>query len=208
MKNFGDFLLVVVLAVVGWCVTGLIVFALTSTLFDVETTELMASVVATVVAIGIIVFWIKGRSLSSAEQLTEQSQEPSDFEVVVDYGSLFEDLDTSRFIYDERLLPHPKERILSAALRVLDRKDSPALLRRGAALATELSQFQTGVGATPQATKLSVMLDTNIGDDREHGVAQHARAVAGHKKSTVEIRAEEEREKLLALVGDALRRGQ
>lgn len=208
MKDLGDFLLVAMLAVVAWCVTVFIVFALTSTMVDVETTGLIASVVGTVVAIGIIGFWIKGRSVSKTEQRTEQPQEPSDFEVVIDYGSLFEDLDTSRFIYDESLLPHPKERILSAALRVLDRKDSPALLRRGAALATELSQFQKGVGATPQATKLSIILDTKIGDDRKDGVAHHARAVVGHKKSTIEVRAEEEQEKLLALVGEVERRAQ
>ncbi len=202
MKDVGDLSVVILIAAIVWVVTAIVVMIVAINVIDPDAAEPISIGVATIAALGFVAFWIKGRSVSEEESRADDRQEVSDFEILVSYGALFSDLDTKRYIYDKSLLPYPKEQILSAAIRVLEREDSPGPSRLGAVLAKELSQFQAGVGSTPQSTEMSLRLDRSRAT-YEGGINEHIRAIRNRKKSEVEIRAERERRKIVPLVSKA-----
>lgn len=204
MKDIRDVLLMLLIASIVWGIVFLILAILTFNAINPDTAATISIILASVVAVGFFALWIKGRSISKSESRAESHQLASDFVVIRAYCGLFEELDTSKYIYDLSLLPYSKERILSAAIRILDRKDSPEMMKAGAALVTELSQFQDNVGSTPQPTLMSVMLDPPNPTEGTDEVDQLARAIADHKKSHYEIRAELEREKILLLLDNLI----
>lgn len=208
MRDIIDFVVVAVIAVIVWGISALLVMLILIE-SDTRIAGTVAVAIASIVSVGFVIFWIKGRSVSRKEQHKQTVKKPSDFGVVTDYCALVASIDTSRFIYDEDLLPHPKDQILSAAIRILGNKSSPENLRAGAALAIDLSQFQKGVGTSPQPTLMSVILDAPSQGDDTTDIDQHARRIASHSqsKSDIERLANAEREKLLALVGVAERLG-
>lgn len=205
MKRMGDLLMVALLGIIVWGGTLTILMLPAITVIEPNEARSISIVVATVAAIVFVALWIKGRSASKGESGAEAHRVVSDCEVVRSYCELLVDLDTSNKIYDQTLLPYPKERILSAAIHVLEREDSPEIMRSGAVLATELSQFQNDIGSTPQSTLMSVMLES-IPSDGTDGIEQHARKIANHKKTDTEIKSDRERERLLSLINNSLRK--
>ena len=209
MRDILDFLVVAVIALFVWVIAATIVMLALVNLDDTRAADAAAIAIASIVSIGFIFFWLKGRSVSRKEQRKQIPKEPSDVGVVTDYCVLVAGLDTTRFIYDEDLLPHPKGKILNAAIRILESKNSPESLRAGAALATDLSHFQKDVGASPQPTLTSVILEAPDHNDGAINIDEFARRIASHSQSEADIErlASTEHEKLLALVGEAERRG-
>ena len=205
MKAVGDLLIVILMAIIVWGITALVLIILSVNILVPNAAAVTSMAVATVTAIAFVAFCIKGRSVSKKESRTDSPKMISDFTVFRDYCATLAELDTTDYIYDQSFLPHPKERILCAAIRILEREDSPDEMRTGAALTIELSQFQAGVGPTPQPTLMSVISNSRFLSEDRSEIKQAARTIIGHTKSETELNAEKEREKLLSLVGDALR---
>ena len=121
-------------------------------------------------------------------------------DIVIDYGSMFDEssngFKTRQFIYDTNLLPHPKDRIISACFCVIVNQETPDLIGKGAMLlGPELSHFQDGVGPTPISTFHSVLME-GVNDDGY----LFAKNIANYKKSAIEIKADKERKTIMSLL--------
>lgn len=208
MQRLGDTLIVFVISAILWAVTAALILILTNNVMPTENATLVSLSLSTLIATGFFAFWIKGRSLSEKEGLDNKPKPISDIDVILSYGSLFAELDPSLYLYDESLLPYSKERILSAAVSVLKRPDTPEIIRVGAVFAKDLGNFQKGVGKTPLPTKSSTRFDSWRPDGTASYVEQFASSMARYEPSDIEIRANEERKRIDQIVEKALAKSQ